>query len=125
MPADQAGCVDLVHAPDLLEFLIRERKNGKKVIAYGAAAKGNTLFNYCGVRKDLVTFVVDANPHKQNKLMPGSHIPIVAEAEIKKFKPDFVLILPWNIKEEVMTQLSYVSEWDAKFVVPVPELKVM
>jgi SAM-dependent methyltransferase len=110
---------------DLLDFLIREKKAGKIVAAYGAAAKGNTLFNYCGVKKDLVSYVVDASPHKQNKFMPASHLPIVKEDEIRKTKPDYILILPWNIKEEIVEQLSYIKEWNGRFVVPVPELKVL
>lgn len=110
---------------DLLDFLVQQKKAGKKVAAYGAAAKGNTLLNYCGVKKDMVSFVVDANPHKQNKYMPASHIPICTEARIKEDKPDFILILPWNIKDEIVKQLSYVKEWNAQFVVPVPKLEVL
>ncbi len=109
---------------DLLEFLLAQKKNGKTVAAYGAAAKGNTLLNYCGVKKDLISFVVDANPHKQNKFMPASHIPICAENRIKETKPDFILILPWNLKEEISKQLAYVKDWNCKFVVPVPKLEV-
>ena len=110
---------------DLLQFLITQKQNGKKVIAYGAAAKGNTLLNYCGVKKDLISYVVDANPHKQNKFMPASHIPIVSEEQIRKTKPDFVLILPWNLKAEISNQLKYISEWNGRFVVPVPEVKIL
>jgi len=109
---------------DLLNFLIEQRKSSKKVVAYGAAAKGNTLLNYCGVRKDLIAFVVDASPYKQGKYLPGSHIPVVNEEEIKKYKPDYILILPWNIKEEIMEQLSYIGKWGGRFVVPIPEIKV-
>jgi FlaA1/EpsC-like NDP-sugar epimerase len=107
---------------DVLDFLIEQKKNKKKVVAYGAAAKGNTLINYCGVRKDLIAFVVDASPHKQGKYLPGSHIPVVNEEAIKKFKPDYVLILPWNLRDEVMDQLAYVSAWDGRFVTAVPSL---
>jgi hypothetical protein len=110
---------------DLLEFLLQQKKSGKKVAAYGAAAKGNTLLNYCGIKNDLISFVVDANPAKQNKYMPASHIPIVTEASIKQEKPDIILILPWNIKEEIVKQLSYVKEWNCKFVVPIPKLEVI
>lgn len=110
---------------DLLEFLVQQKKAGKKVAAYGAAAKGNTLLNYCGVKKDMVSFVVDANPYKQNKFMPASHIPICDESMIKKIKPDYILILPWNIKDEIVKQLSYVKEWNAQFVVPVPKLEIL
>lgn len=110
---------------DLLKFLIEQRKNGKKVIAYGAAAKGNTLLNYCGVKNDLIEFVVDKSPAKQGKFLPGSHIPVVNESEIRKFKPDYVLILPWNIKEEIIDQLSYVKRWQGKFVIAIPKLKII
>lgn len=109
----------------LLSFLIEQKGQGKKVVAYGAAAKGNTLLNYCGVKKDLVPFVVDASPHKQGKYLPGSHIAVVREAEIEKNRPDFVLILPWNIKDEIMKQLAYIRQWGGKFVVPIPELRVL
>jgi len=108
---------------DLLEFLLTQKRAGKKVAAYGAAAKGNTLLNYCGVKNDMISFVVDANPAKQNKYMPASHIPIVQEDRIKKDKPDFIIILPWNIKDEIVKQLSYVNEWGCKFVVPIPKLQ--
>ncbi len=109
---------------DLLTFLIEQKRAGKKVAAYGAAAKGNTLLNFCGVKKDLIDFVVDASPHKQNMFLPASHIPIVDESYIKNEKPDFVMILPWNIKDEIIEQLNYIREWDGKFVVAVPELEV-
>jgi 2-polyprenyl-3-methyl-5-hydroxy-6-metoxy-1,4-benzoquinol methylase len=110
---------------DLLQFLIVQKKNGRKVAAYGAAAKGNTLLNYCGVRKDLIAFVVDASPFKQGKYLPGSHIPVVGEAEIKKYKPDYVLILPWNIKEEIMAQLDYIRSWEGKFVMAIPSIQAV
>ncbi len=110
---------------DLLEFLLAKKKSGKKVAAYGAAAKGNTLLNYCGIKNDMISFVVDANPNKQNKFMPASHIPIVLEERIKKDKPDFIIILPWNIKDEIVTQLDYVKEWGCKFVVPIPKLQII
>ncbi|MHA1941159.1 MAG: methyltransferase domain-containing protein [Candidatus Hodarchaeales archaeon] len=110
---------------DLLSFLLEQRKAGKKVAAYGAAAKGNTLLNYCGIKKDLIPFVVDASPYKQGKFLPGSHIPVVAEKTIRELKPDFVLILPWNIKEEIIVQLAYLQEWGGKFLIPIPHLKVV
>jgi 2-polyprenyl-3-methyl-5-hydroxy-6-metoxy-1,4-benzoquinol methylase len=110
---------------DLLDFLIRQKRAGRKIAAYGAAAKGNTLLNYCGVKKDMIDFVVDANPAKQNKFMPASHIPIVTEQKIKDAKPDFILILPWNIKDEIMKQLDYVKSWGCQFVVPIPKLEVI
>lgn len=107
---------------DLLSFLIRQKKAAKKVAAYGAAAKGNTLLNYCGVKNDLIAYVVDANPFKQNKYLPASHIPVVNEETLKNGKPDYVLILPWNLKDEISAQLEYIRQWGGKFVVPVPEL---
>lgn len=110
---------------DLTDFLIRQKRHGKKTAAYGAAAKGNTLMNYCGIKYDLVDFVVDANPHKQDKFLPASHIPVVNEQYLKDTKPDFVLILPWNLKEEIMAQLSYIKEWGGQFVIPIPELQIL
>jgi SAM-dependent methyltransferase len=109
----------------LLSFLQEQKqKSGAKVVGYGAAAKGNTLLNYCGIRKDLLRFVVDVSPHKQGKFLPGSHIPVVKEDEITRLKPDYVLILPWNIQDEIMNQLSYIRKWRGKFVVPIPEIKI-
>lgn len=110
---------------DLLSFLIEQKRNKKSVVAYGAAAKGNTLLNYCGIKNDLISFVVDANPNKQNKFLPASHIPVLSEDKLKEFKPDYVLILPWNIQEEVIDQLSYIGTWNGRFVVPIPEVKVI
>ena len=109
----------------LLSFLLEQKKAGKKVAAYGAAAKGNTLLNYCGVKKDLIEFVVDASPHKQGKFLPGSHIPVVAEEMIKLNEPHYILILPWNLKNEITNQLNYVNEWGAKFVQPIPRLEIV
>jgi C-methyltransferase C-terminal domain/Putative zinc binding domain/Methyltransferase domain len=110
---------------DLIEFLINQKKAGKKVAAYGAAAKGNTLLNYCGIKNDLIDFVVDANPHKQNKFLPASHIPVMNEDFLKAAKPDFVIILPWNLKEEITQQLSYIGDWGGKFVIPIPSLQIL
>jgi SAM-dependent methyltransferase len=110
---------------DLLAFLLEAKKENKKVVAYGAAAKGNTLLNYAGVKNDLIEFVVDKSPHKQGKYLPASHIPVVSEEKISETKPEYVLILPWNIKDEVIEQLRYVKEWDCKFVVAVPKLEVI
>jgi SAM-dependent methyltransferase len=110
---------------DLLAFLLDAKRQGKKVMAYGAAAKGNTLLNYAGVRDDLLPLVVDRNPAKQDKYMPGSRIPVVDESRIKKERPDYILILPWNLRKEVQTQLSYVHEWSAKFVTTVPKLEIV
>jgi SAM-dependent methyltransferase len=108
---------------DLLAFLIEARRGGLKVCAYGAAAKGNTLLNYAGVRADLVPFVVDRNPAKQGKYLPGSRIPIVGEERLKETRPDCIVILPWNLREEVMAQLSYARTWGARFVTAVPALE--
>ena len=108
---------------EFLSFLHRICSEGKKIIGYGAAAKGNTLLNYAGVRPELISFVVDRNPSKQGKYLPGSRIPIVDESCIKEFRPDYVVIFPWNIKEEIMAQLSYIKNWGGKFVTAVPQLK--
>jgi 2-polyprenyl-3-methyl-5-hydroxy-6-metoxy-1,4-benzoquinol methylase len=108
----------------LLNFLLDEKKKGKKIAAYGAAAKGNTMLNYFGIKNDLIEFVVDKSPFKQGKYLPGSHIPVVTEDEIRKAKPDYILIFPWNIKEEITEQLNYVREWDCKFVVAIPSLNI-
>ena len=110
---------------DLLAFLLEQKRNGKKVAAYGAAAKGNTLLNYAGVKADLLSFVCDAASAKQNKFMPGSHIPIFAPNALANEKPDFVLILPWNIAEEVIKQNEFIGQWGGKFVTAVPELSVL
>lgn len=109
----------------LVEFLITQKRAGKKVAAYGAAAKGNTLLNFCGIKHDLIGFVVDANPHKQGKWLPASHIPVVQENELKKVQPDYVIILPWNLKDEITKQLAYIKEWGAQFVIPIPHLEVL
>jgi len=110
---------------DLLDFLIEQKKNNIIVAAYGAAAKGNTLLNYCGIKNDLIEFIVDASPHKQGKYLPGSHIPIVNEEMLKQKKPKYVLILPWNLKDEIMNQLSYAKEWNSRFVLPIPRLEIL
>jgi len=109
---------------ELLLFLIDAQIKGKRVAAYGAAAKGNTLFNFAGIRPDLVPYVVDKNPAKQGKFMPGSRIPIVDEAYLRGDQPDYVFILPWNLRSEVMTQLAYVRDWGARFVTAIPSLCV-
>jgi len=110
---------------DLLNFLIKAKQDGKKVVAYGAAAKGNTLLNYAGVRPDLLSYVVDKSPSKQGKYMPGSRIPIHTEQFLKDDKPDYVLILPWNLKSEVIKQLSYIQVNGGNFVVAVPKLEII
>jgi SAM-dependent methyltransferase len=107
---------------DFLYFLLNTKRKKKSLAAYGAAAKGNTLINFAGVRPDTLPYVVDKNPAKEGKFMPGSHIPIVSESYIIEKKPDFIIIFPWNIKEEIMNQLSYVHEWGGKFITAVPEL---
>jgi SAM-dependent methyltransferase len=110
---------------DCLLFLIDQKRKGKKVIAYGAAAKGNTLLNYCGIKgTDLIKFVVDASPHKQGKYLPGSHIPVVSKEEIQKYKPDTVVILPWNLKDEISDQLSFIRDWGGRFVIFIPETDI-
>ncbi|MDE3185321.1 MAG: methyltransferase domain-containing protein [Bacteroidota bacterium] len=108
----------------LTTFLLDKKNERKRVAAYGAAAKGNTLLNYCGIKSDLIEYVVDANPHKQNKFLPGSHIPVVDEQFLKNHIPDYVLILPWNLKEEISEQLSYIRNWNGKFVTAIPVLEI-
>jgi len=110
---------------DLLAFLVELRRGGKRIAAYGAAAKGNTLLNFAGVRPDLLPYVVDLNPAKQDKYLPGSHIPIVAEARLREDRPEYILILPWNLKTEVSEQLAYARhEWGAKLVTAIPSLSI-
>ena len=106
-------------------FLTQQKLLNKKIAGYGAAAKGNTLLNYCGIKNDQIDYVVDANPHKQNKWLPGSHIQVMNETHLKSTKPDYVIIFPWNLKDEIVKQLHYIREWDGKFVVPIPELKII
>ncbi|MBU2524832.1 class I SAM-dependent methyltransferase [Patescibacteria group bacterium] len=110
---------------DFLDFVIEVKRAGKSIAAYGAAAKGNTFLNYCGIKNDLIEFVVDASPHKQGNFLPGSHIPIVNEEYIKLNKPDYILILPWNIKDEITRQLKYVNDWRGQFVISIPSLEVI
>lgn len=121
--ADFAAAVQNVKM-ELLSFLIEARRQGKAVAGYGAAAKGNTLLNYAGVRSDLISMVADKNPNKQNKYLPGSRIPVVGPDEMLAVKPDYVIILPWNIREEIMQQLAGIREWGGKFVTAIPRLKV-
>lgn len=110
---------------DLTKFLIEAKEAGKIVIGYGAAAKGNTLLNFAGIKEDLLSCVVDKNPTKQNKFLPGSRIPILNEDVIVKLKPDYVLILPWNLKNELTSQLEYIKDWQGRFVIAVPKLEVL
>jgi len=107
---------------NVLKYLISERENGRNVIAYGAAAKGNTLLNYCGIKNDLIPFAIDTTPFKQGKYLPGSHIPVYSEKKLKDSKIDTLLILPWNHKEEIIRKLKYLGEKGTKFVVPVPDI---
>jgi 2-polyprenyl-3-methyl-5-hydroxy-6-metoxy-1,4-benzoquinol methylase len=108
----------------LLEFLIAAKRQGKHIAGYGAPGKGNTLLNYCGIRSDFIDFTVDRNTYKQGKYLPGTHIPILAPEAIREAKPDYLFILPWNFKDEIMEQQAYIREWGGKFVVPIPEVKV-
>jgi len=110
---------------DFLAFLLEAKRTGRRVAAYGAAAKGNTLMNYAGVRPDLIQFVVDRNPAKQGAFMPGSRIPIVNEQRLERERPDFVVVLPWNLRDEVVEQLQYVRSWGARFVFAIPALEVI
>lgn len=110
---------------EFVSFLIEANFKGKKVAAYGAAAKGNTFINYAGIRPDLISFVVDRNPAKQGKYMPGSRIPIVKEEVLKFSKPDYVVILPWNLKTEVVQQLDYIKEWGGQFITAIPNLEII
>lgn len=109
----------------LLEFLIEAKRSKKKVVGYGAPGKGNTLLNYCGIRTDFLDYTVDRSPHKQGKFLPGTHIPIRNPEEISRTQPDYVLILPWNIKDEIVKQMSFIEQWGGRFVVPIPELQVL
>ena len=108
----------------LLNFLIEAKRAGKTVAGYGAPGKGNTLLNYCGIRTDFLDYTVDRNPYKHGKFLPGTHIPIYPPEKIAQTRPDYVLILPWNFKDEIMQQMAYIKEWGGQFVVPIPELKV-
>jgi SAM-dependent methyltransferase len=108
----------------LLSFLIEARDSGKKVVGYGAPGKGNTLLNYCGIRTDFLDFTVDANPYKQGKYTPGTRIPILAPERLRAARPDYVLILPWNLREEISQAADYIREWGGRFVVPIPSVEV-
>jgi C-methyltransferase C-terminal domain len=109
----------------LLSFLIRAKEEGKQVVGYGAPGKGNTLLNYCGIRTDLLEYTVDRNPYKHGRFLPGTHIPIFEPSRIAETRPDYVLILPWNLRDEILQQLAYVRAWGARFVVPIPEVEVI
>lgn len=109
----------------LLAFLIEAKRAGKHIVGYGAPAKGNTLLNYCGVRSDFLDYTVDRSPHKQGTFLPGTHIPVHAPERIRETRPDYILILPWNLKDEIIEQMSHVREWGAKFVIPIPRVEVI
>lgn len=109
----------------LLTFLIQAKNEGKSVVGYGAPAKGNTLLNYCGVRTDFIDYTVDRSPHKQGLFLPGTHIPIYSPDRIAKTKPDYLLILPWNLRSEVIEQMAHIRDWGGKFVVPIPRLEIL
>jgi len=108
----------------LCNFFIRSKNENKRIVCYGAAAKGNTLLSYCGIGSDLIDYVVDRNPHKQGLYLPGTHIPIKSPEKISETKPDYLLILPWNLKDEIMAQMSYIRNWGGKFVIAIPEVTV-
>ena len=108
----------------LLEFLIKVKREGKTVCGYGAPGKGNTLLNYCGIRTDFLDYTVDRNPYKQGKFTPGTHIPILSPDRIRETRPDYLFILPWNFKDEIIGQMSYIRDWGGRFIVPIPEIGV-
>ncbi len=110
---------------DLLEFLIGLKRQGKQIVGYGAPAKGNTLLNYCGIGTDFLDYTVDLNPAKQGRYLPGTHIPIYAPDKLKETRPDYVLILPWNLKDEIVSQTRYIRDWGGKHVIPIPTVKVL
>jgi C-methyltransferase C-terminal domain/Putative zinc binding domain/Methyltransferase domain len=110
---------------DLLEFLLNAARQGKSVAGYGAPGKGNTLLNHCGIRSDLLSYTVDRSPFKQGKFLPGTHIPICAPERLAETKPDYILVLPWNLREEISRQLSYIGSWGGKLVFPIPELEIV
>jgi C-methyltransferase C-terminal domain len=109
----------------LLKVMISIKGGGQSIAGYGAPGKGNTLLNYCGIRTDLVDYTVDRNPYKQGRFLPGTHIPILHPSKIAESRPDFILILPWNLKDEIIEQLSFVRDWGARFIVPIPEVAVL
>ena len=110
---------------DVLKFLIQAKEDNKRIVGYGAPAKGNTLLNYCGIRTDFIDYTVDKNPYKQGLFLPGSHIPIEGPNKIKETKPDYVFVLPWNLKDEIIDQMNYIKSWGGKFVIPIPKIEVI
>jgi hypothetical protein len=109
----------------ILEFLIAAKDEGKTVVGYGAPAKGNTLLNYCGVRTDLLDYTVDRSPHKQGRFLPGTHIPVYSPDRLSETRPDYVLVLPWNLEAEIVAQNAFIREWGGQFVIALPELRVL
>jgi hypothetical protein len=133
---EAAGYLDIAHyvrfeeqvratKRKLLSLLVSLKSEGKRIAGYGAPGKGNTLLNYCAIRGDFLDFTVDRNPYKHGRYLPGTHIPILPPSEIEKSRPDYVFILPWNLKNEIMTQLAHIKEWGGKFIVPIPEATVI
>jgi hypothetical protein len=108
----------------LLEFLIQAKRGGKRIAGYGAPGKGNTLLNYCAIRSDFLDYTVDRNPYKHGRFLPGTHVPIYPPERIQETKPDFLLILPWNLKDEIIKQNAFIRKWGGKFVVPIPEVQI-
>jgi hypothetical protein len=109
----------------LVEFLIAARRAGKRVWGYGAPAKGNTLLNFCGIRTDLLECTVDRSPHKQGRYLPGTHVPIREPEAIRAARPDYLLVLPWNLKDEIVDQMGYIRDWGGRFVLPIPQVEVL
>ncbi|MNC87005.1 hypothetical protein D3C83_26990 [compost metagenome] len=109
----------------LLEFMVGAKRQGKRLAGYGAAAKGNTLLNYCGIRGDFLDCVVDRSPHKQNRFLPGTRIPVLPPEKLRETRPDYLLILPWNLKAEIMEQMAHIRQWGGRFVVPIPRVEVL
>src|SRR5208283_4418191 len=110
---------------DLLQFLLTAAAEGRSVVGYGAPGKGNTLLNHCGIRSDLLAYTVDRSPWKQGKFLPGTHIPIHAPERIAEMRPDYVLVLPWNLRDEISRQLGYAGSWGGKLVFPIPALEIV
>ena len=109
----------------LLEFLIGAKQSGKTIVGYGAPAKGNTLLNYCGIRGDFIDYTVDLSPHKQGRFLPGTHIPVFHPDKVRETRPDYLLVLPWNLKQEIIGQMAHIREWGGQFVLPIPEVQVI
>jgi hypothetical protein len=109
---------------NLISLLSELKKSGKSISGYGAPAKGNTLLNYCGIGANFIDYTVDLNPHKQGRFLPGTHIPIYHPDKIRETRPDYLLILPWNLKNEIISQMEFISEWGGKFITPIPKAEV-